>query len=131
MEDIKYIFHFGYLLMTKNNKKLNYLKLTPFRIYDHEIDSKGVVNVLIPRFTNKFLVQFLVPRLKTPNIKIKLDEFGSESWLQIDGEKRVEEIAKNLFLKFGEKINPVEERLTKFFTQLYNYKFISFKELIN
>jgi hypothetical protein len=118
--------------MKKNKKEkltVNYLELTPVRIYEHELDTKGLVKVIVPKFTNKFMVKFIVPKLKTPMMGIKLDEFGSETWLQIDGEKKVEEIAKNLFIKFGEKINPVEERLTVFLSQLKDYKFISFKEL--
>jgi hypothetical protein len=59
-----------------------------------------------------------------------LDELGSASWLAINGEKKVSEIADELEKKFGEKIHPVEERLTKFLSLLYNHKLILYKEII-
>lgn len=111
------------------NASINYLELTPKRNYDHEIEASGKVSVLVPRFKNKFLVDLLVPRLKSPYIKAKLDEFGSVTWLEINGNNKVSDISGTLTHKFGDKIQPVNERLTKFLTQLYKYNFISFKEI--
>lgn len=110
-------------------KNSNYLDLTPYKLYNEEITSEGLVNVLIPKFTNPLAVKFLTPRLKAPDIKIKLDEIGSAVWLEMDGKKKVGIITKNMESKFGEKIKPVNERLTTFLTQLYMQKFISFKEI--
>jgi hypothetical protein len=62
-------------------------------------------------------------------VKTKFDEFGSQVWLEIDGKKKVQDISISLRQKFGERIEPVEERLTRFLTQLYNYKFVSFNEI--
>ncbi|MCX6149069.1 MAG: PqqD family protein [Ignavibacteriales bacterium] len=116
-------------LRNKKLEKANYLDLTPFKRYKEEIAENGTVKVLLPKFTNKFVVKYLVPKMKSSFIKINLDEFGSETWLQIDGEKNVASIGEELKKKFGEKINPVNERLTKFLTQLYTSRFISFNEL--
>jgi hypothetical protein len=113
----------------KKLEGLNYLELTPYHLYEGETEQSGFVSVLIPRFTNKALVRYLSPRLKNPHVKAKLDEFGSEVWILIDGQKNVEQIAKALKQKFGERVDPVHERLTKFLTQMYNYSFISFKEI--
>ncbi len=118
--------------MFKKNKKLsevNYLELTPIRSYNHILEDENKVSVLVPRFTNKILVKYLVPRLKSPDIKVKLDKFGSAAWLKADGSKNVQMICDELFNEFGEEINPVVERVTKFYSQLYQYQFISFKEL--
>jgi hypothetical protein len=60
---------------------------------------------------------------------MKLDEFGSETWLQLNGKQNVSAIGEKLVLKFGEKIEPVEERLTRFLTNLYLQGFISFNEI--
>jgi len=120
------------LLFNKKKKELfdiNYLELTPGRLYDHVIEENGKVSVLIPRFTNKLLIKTLSPMLKSPFVKTKFDEFGSQVWLEIDGKKKVLDISTSLKLKFGERIEPVEERLTRFLTQLYNYKFVSFNEI--
>ncbi|AFH49861.1 Hypothetical protein IALB_2156 [Ignavibacterium album JCM 16511] len=113
----------------KNLSEVNYLELTPIRNYNHIEEEKNKVSVLVPRFTNKFLVKYLVPRLKSPDIKVKLDKFGSAAWLKADGNKNVQLICDELLSEFGEEINPVVERVTKFYTQLYQYQFISFKEL--
>lgn len=118
--------------MFKKNRtvtELNYLELTPVRNYDHILEDENRVAVLVPRFTNKFLVRYLVPRLKSPDIKVKLDKFGSSAWLKADGNKNVQQICEELLSEYGEEINPVVDRVTKFFTQLYQYQFISFKEL--
>jgi hypothetical protein len=113
----------------KNASSINYLELTPKRAYDHEIESSGKVSVLVPKFKNKIMVDLLMRRLKSPFIKAKLDEFGSLTWIEMDGTKKVNEISESLTSKFGEKVQPVDERLTKFLTQLYKYNFITFKEI--
>ena len=113
----------------KDLSDINYLELTPGRLYNYVMEENGKVSVLIPRFTNTILVKFLTPMLKSPFVKTKFDEFGSQVWLEIDGKKKVLDILTSLKLKFGERIEPVEERLTKFLTQLYNYKFVSFNEI--
>jgi hypothetical protein len=120
------------ILFNRKKKELsdiNYLELTPGRLFDHIIEENGKVSVLIPRFTNKILVKTITPMLKSPFVKTKFDEFGSQVWLEINGKNRVSDISIVLKQKFGERIEPVEERLTKFLTQLYNYKFVSFNEL--
>jgi hypothetical protein len=120
------------ILFNRKKKKLsdiNYLELTPRHLFDHVLEANGKVSVLIPRFTNKILVKTLSPMLKSPFVKTKFDEFGSQVWLEIDGKNKVLDISTNLKQKFGERIEPVEERLTKFLTQLYNYKFVSFNEI--
>ncbi|NWF50425.1 MAG: PqqD family peptide modification chaperone [Ignavibacteriaceae bacterium] len=113
----------------KSKINLNYLDLTPFRLHRYQLEDDGKVSVLVPRFTNKLLVKYLSSKIKSPDIKVMLDTFGSAAWLKADGEKKVSEIAVELLDQFGERINPVNERLTKFYTQLYTYKFISFNEI--
>lgn len=113
----------------KNNAlDMNYLELTPIRIYEHIEKPGGLVDVLVPKFKNKLLIR-LSSRIKDPYIKANLDEFGSETWRLLDGINKVQKIAVILTDKFGESVQPVNERLTKFLTQLYTYGFISFNEL--
>ena len=113
----------------KSTEGKNYLELVPLRHYEHEVEADGNISVLVPRFTNKFLVKHLSPRLKSPYVKARFDEFGSNVWLNIDGEKNVHSISVILLNRFGEKIEPVNQRLTKFLTQLYTYNFIKFKDI--
>jgi hypothetical protein len=110
-------------------KNVNYLEVTPVRVLNEEVDENNLVTILIPKVTNRFAKKYFEPMLKSPLIKLKLDEIGSASWLAIDGKKKVSEIAEELVQKFGDKIDPVEERLTKFLTTLYEQRFITFQEI--
>ena len=110
-------------------KNANFLDLIPVRIIDEEIGSDNRVQLLMPKFINRLAQKLVNPRLKSKYIKIKLDELGSATWLAIDGKKNVATIADELATKFGDKIQPVEERLTNFLSFAYQQKFISFAQL--
>lgn len=105
------------------------MELTPNRIYSYETADNGMVSVLIPRFHNKILAKIFNSRLRDPFVRVKFDEFGSSTWLEIDGKQNVYAIAQNLHKIHGEKIQPVFERVSKFLNQLYIYKFIYFNEM--
>lgn len=110
-------------------KEANYLDLIPVCAKKHLVGDDEKVTVIIPKFTNKFAVEKIVPKLKHPDMKLNLDEIGSAVWLMMDGKKKVKEIAVELSQKFGDKIQPVDERLTKFLTQLYEQRLIIFDEI--
>jgi hypothetical protein len=106
-------------------KNLNFLEATPVKVCDHQVDEAGKVTVIVPKFRNKqFNDWFLGKRPK--NFRIRLDETGSKVWLLIDGEKNVGRICDEL-----EKQNLEEtvDRVTKFLTQLYEQRYITFREL--
>jgi len=114
-------------------KKANYLDLTPMRVEKEEIIDNNLVVILIPKFKSQWAGKHLVPKLKAPYIKLKLDELGSASWLLMDGEKKVDQIALELAEKFDDKNQAnesYEARLIKFLTLLYDQKLITFKEII-
>ena len=113
----------------KIDASINYLELTPIRNYDHVIEESGLVSVFVPKFDIKWIDTIMSRIVKSRFFKAKLDEFGTATWLEMDGYKSVQLISSHLSQKFGEKINPVDERLTKFLTELYKYNFITFKEL--
>jgi len=113
----------------KRLKGTNYLELTPIRAVEFETDINNQITLLLPKFTNAFAKKYIVPRLKTTVFRLKLDELGSASWISIDGNKNVSAIADELLVSIGEKIQPVEERLTKFLTLLYEQRYITFQEL--
>ena len=113
----------------KIDTTINYLELTPVRNYDHVIEENGLVSVFVPKFDIKWIDTIMSRIVKSRFFKAKLDEFGTETWLEMDGNKSVHLISEHLSQKFGEKINPVDERLTKFLSELYKYNFITFKEI--
>lgn len=112
----------------KKISDINYLELTPAHIHQYVLEEDGKVSVLVPRFKNKVLFE-LSSQFRSSTVKAKLDKFGSQTWLAIDGEKKVQKIIDNLRNNFGEEIEPAEERVTTFLTELYKFKFITFYEL--
>ncbi len=81
-----------------------------------EIENKGVFNKIAQRLFKKPKISY-----------IHLDETGSFVWPLIDGEKNIIELGRYVEEKFGEKANPLYERLSKYFQILESYKFIYFK----
>lgn len=103
----------------KDNEEILNLK---FRICDnlnYKIDDNGIVTVLekqdykIQKFFRK--LKFKIPLYK----EITLDEISSEVFTQIDGIKTVKEIGECLEVKFGDKVNPLYERLLVFLNHIY------------
>jgi hypothetical protein len=109
-------------------KKLNYLDATPIRRCEHETAENGIVTLVIPKFKNQKLNNFLFQPWKR-FFRIALDELGSEVWMQIDGHTKVAEICKKVYEICGDKIMPVEQRVTKFLTTLYETRYITFAEI--
>lgn len=99
-----------------------------FRICDnieYEVDENGIVTILekqdhkIQRFFRKLKVK--IPMYK----KITFDKYSSEVFLQINRTNTVKEIGEDLEKKFGEKVQPLYERLLVFLNHIYiNCKYI-------
>ncbi len=116
--------------MKKNNKESeNYLERRPMRPerIDWAADEDGIVTLDIEN-TGVFnrIAQKL---LKKPRFShIHLDEMGSFIWPLIDGEKDI--VALGVLVKehFGDKAEPLYERLAKYFQILESYSFIEWKK---
>ena len=119
----------NFLERRKILKGRNALELTPVRSYSYETDPKSIVTIIIPKFQNKIVVKYFVPMMKSPNIKLDLDEYGSFAWLQMDGKTSVGKIANKMVEKFGDGFQEVEDRISRFITQLYEQRLITFEEI--
>lgn len=114
----------------KINKKSseNYLEKIPLKNpeINWTIDEKGIVTLEVE---NKGIANTIAQKLlKKPKISyIHLDENGSFIWPLIDGERDIIEIGKLVEAHFGEKANPLYERLVSFFQILENYSFVQWK----
>ena len=114
--------------MKKNIKEENYLEKKPIcknglnwskdenGNVTLEMENKGVANRIM---------QKLIKKPKTSYIH--LDEMGSFIWPLMDGEKDILEIGKFVEEHFGEKANPLYERLSQYFKTLEKYNFIEYK----
>lgn len=115
--------------LSKKSQEYNYLELTPIHNKNFKIGDDGLVDILIPRFKSELAKKYLQPKNKEPYFRANLDEIGTATWKLIDGNRKVKEIGEELRNQFGERIEPVFDRLTKFLTNMHNHNFIIFKEL--
>lgn len=108
------------------NKK-NFLDYIPVcnPAFTWDADKKGIVTV---HMVNKGFYNRLAQKLfKKPRVShIKLDEYGSYVWQQMDGIRTVFEISKLVEAHFGKEAEPVLNRLVTFFRILYQNKFIGY-----
>ncbi|MBQ7115027.1 MAG: PqqD family protein [Clostridia bacterium] len=114
--------------MKKNIKEENYLEKKPIcksglnwskdenGNVTLEMENKGIANRIM---------QKLIKKPKTSYIH--LDEMGSFIWPLMDGERDILEIGKFVEEHFGEKANPLYERLSQYFKTLEKYNFIEYK----
>lgn len=109
-------------------QKENYLEKKPVRkeeiVWNTDDDGKVTLQI-----ENKGVFNFLAQKLlKKPRVSyIHLDEMGSFVWPLIDGESDIIEIGKEVEANFGEKANPLYERLVKYFEILKENNFIELK----
>lgn len=120
----------GYFKRGRILKNANFLDLTPLPQHQHRMDENGLVNVLAPRFTSFITRKLLQPTAPSPHIILHLDELGSAVWLLCDGKNNVRTICSKLEKQFGQKIHPVNDRVTRFLSQLYQNNLIIFREII-
>lgn len=114
--------------MKKNVKEENYLEKKPIckNGLNWSRDENGNVTL---EMENKGVANRIMQKLiKKPKISyIHLDEMGSFIWPLMDGERDVLEIGKFVEEHFGEKANPLYERLSQYFRTLEKYNFIEYK----
>ena len=117
--------------MMKKNKtgvSENYLERKPSRPegISWSVDEKGIVTLDIEN-TGVFnrIAQKILKKPKVTHIH--LDNTGSFVWPLLDGEKTIIEFGKDVEAEFGEKANPLYERLAKYFQILDSYHFIEWK----
>lgn len=114
--------------MKKNIKEENYLERKPIckNGLNWSKDENGNVTL---EMENKGIANKIMQKLiKKPKISyIHLDEMGSFIWPLMDGEKDILEIGKFVEEHFGEKANPLYERLSQYFKTLEKYNFIEYK----
>lgn len=103
----------------------NLLEMYPAPAIRWEQAEDGLITLFTARFSNKWMVKHVLPRMKNQDLQIHLDEFGSWVWQQIDGRTTVFQIAKNLREKFGDKVDPIYDRLGLFINHLARRQFIS------
>ena len=113
--------------MKKKNSE-NYLEKKPVRAnIQWDTDENGNITLHVEnKGTMNKIAQVI---FKKPKISyIHLDEMGNFIWPLLDGEKDITEIGKEVKDHFGDKAEPLYERLAKYIQTLESYRFVEFKE---
>lgn len=106
-------------------KEKNYLDNIPKTNKKWELTKDGVVEITVE---NKGMFHTIAQKVfKKPRYSfIKLDEYGSCVWQQIDGKKNIYEIGQILQSQHKKAANQLYERLAKFMGILEHNKYIIF-----
>lgn len=113
--------------MTKK-KRENYLDLVPVmnpgNSWDQDEDGIVTIHMVHRGFYDKLAQKFF----HTPRVShIKLDEYGSFLWKEIDGKRTVGNLALRMKAQFGAGAEPLYDRLVKYMQILRNNQFILFQ----
>ena len=113
----------------KNKKQViekNYLEKIPKR--PEHINWSTDDGIVTLHLENKGFFNKVAQKLfKKPRIShVHLDEMGSFLWKRLDGKKSIEDLGEKFKEAFGEKAEPLYERLAKYMQILHSYGFISF-----
>lgn len=85
---------------------------------EYEVDKGNIVTIL-ERQDHKVQKLFRKLKFRIPEYKkTSLDEYASCVFLQIDGKKTVKDIGENLEAEYGEKAQPLYERLLLFLNHI-------------
>lgn len=106
----------------------NYLEKIPVRPthIKWNADEKGIITLDIEN--TGFMNRMAQKLLRKPKVShIHLDEMGSFVWPLLDGEKNIIELGEAVKEHFGNKAEPLYERLAKYFQILDSYQFIEWK----
>lgn len=107
----------------------NYLEKIPVR--NSEIEWKTDENSIITlEIQNKGWANKIAQTLfKRPKVSfVHMEEVGSFVWPLIDGERNITQIGVFVKEHFGEKAEPLYERLARYFQIMESYHFITFKK---
>lgn len=115
--------------MKKKQNSENYLERRPMRKegLGWSTDEKGLVTLEIQ---NTGIMNRIAQKLlKKPKVSyVHLEEIGSFVWPLLDGEKTILVLGEAVKEHFGEKAEPLYERLAKYFQILDSYHFVEWKQ---
>ncbi|MBR5134181.1 MAG: PqqD family protein [Clostridia bacterium] len=107
----------------------NYLEQKPMRNekYAWSADENGIVTLEVENtgIANR-IAQKLFKKPKTSYVH--LDEMGSFVWPRIDGETDLIVLGEAVKEHFGDKAEPLYERLAKYFQILHSYGFVTWNQ---
>ena len=85
------------------------------------------VVILIPKFSNPFLVRWLLPYLKSQHFRLSLDRYGSAMWIACDGSTTVADVIETMKRRFEDEADTMADRVIAFTRHLLREHFITLK----
>src|SRR4030042_2354463 len=110
----------------KNNIQ-NLLDFVPVPVVEWERNPDGTIYLKPLKSRSKFIRSILGHMGKNPYFCIQLDDIGSFIWEKCDGSRSVIEIGQCLSATFGDRVEPVYERLGAFVKILAYQKYIIYE----
>ena len=103
----------------------NLLELTPLRTASWSEDAGRVV-VEIPAPSRPWRAPFAWLNSRMSSKRVRLDEVGSLAWTLLDGRRTVGEVAAVLRQRFGDRVEPAEERLGILLRSLHRGRLVGY-----
>jgi len=100
-------------------------ELRPSRVSEWLEADDGEIDILVPPYGRGRIARKLESWFKASSHKVHLDDIGTFVWRRCDGTTRVSDIAAAMHDHFGERVEPVEDRLVQFLQQLVRSRFLS------
>jgi hypothetical protein len=110
--------------VVKKVRGQNLLDLKPMRTKKWRRGEK--VTIVVPKARTVLGKHFIDALGMKQTYKINLDDYGSAIWKLCDGKTTVRDIGKTLKKEFGEKVEPLYDRLSAFIGILRNENLIEF-----
>ncbi len=89
------------------------------------------MTLFVPKFQDQWTVRWLIPLLAKPNIRLKLDRYGSYIWNACDGNTTVRDIGQKMGEQFGENADSLYERIGLFIRRLDESQSLLIKGTLN
>ncbi|MCH3988034.1 MAG: PqqD family protein [Lachnospiraceae bacterium] len=113
-------------------EKENYLDYIPRpnRLFETKLGKAGHIVI---RTEHKGFYNFIAQKIfKKPRFSdIELDDFGTFVWKQMDGEKSIFQIGQAVREEYGEKAEPLYERLSRFMKILHEQHYIVYENKLS
>ena len=111
--------------MNRKTNKISLLEAIPLADGSIKVTWSEEGNALLsfPRFRNKWMQKYLLPKRVSSHITVELEKFGTSIWTQIDGENTVSDIVEYMLIAFPEE-EQMQDRVVKYIRQLFKDKFI-------
>jgi hypothetical protein len=102
--------------------------MTPVREVEWEEDDAGIITLVRqrpairgPRSMSRWVSYMMAPP------RIRLDDVGSYAWLRIDGRTDVRGLAAQVREEYGDRAEPVSQRLGQLIRLLHRERFVSYR----